>query len=148
MGDLSSKDHLSTRGLAIVNDASGEVVFAAEITHRGEKVGAALAKRRAVRRSRRQRKTRYRPARFDNRRRRQGWLAPSLNSRLGNLLTWVARLGRWSPIGYLSQELVRFDTALLQEPELSAVEYQHGTPFRFHVREKLFSNTESTCSYC
>ena len=32
-------------GLAIVNDASGEVVFAAEIAHRGEKVRAALAKR-------------------------------------------------------------------------------------------------------
>lgn len=135
-------------GLAIVNDTSGEVVFAAEITHRGEKVRAALAKRRAVRRSRRQRKTRYRPARFDNRRRRQGWLAPSLNSRLANLLNWVARLGLWSPIGHLSQELVRFDTALLQEPELSRVEYQHGTLFGFEVREYLLTKWECTCAYC
>src|SRR5258708_32671343 len=123
----------------MVNDARGEGDFAAKNTHQGEKVRAALARRRAFRPSRRQRKTRYRPARFDNRRRRQGWLAPSLNSRLGNLLTWVARLGRWSPIGYLSQELVRFDTALLQEPELSGVEYQHGTLFGFEVGESLLS---------
>ena len=51
-----------TTGLALVNDASGEVVWAAELTHRGQQVKKHLADRRAVRRSRRQRKTRYRPA--------------------------------------------------------------------------------------
>src|SRR5260370_7011032 len=66
-------------GLAIVNDASGEVVFAAEITHRGEKVRAALSKRRAVRRSRRQRKPRFLPARFDNRPPSNDALPPSFN---------------------------------------------------------------------
>src|SRR5436190_580560 len=40
-----------TTGLAIVNDASGEVIWAAELTHRGEAVHEALVKRRAVRRS-------------------------------------------------------------------------------------------------
>ena len=135
-------------GLAIVNDASGEVIFAAEIVHRGERVRKALAKRRAVRRSRRQRKTRYRPSRFENRRCKQGWLAPSLNSRLANLLTWVARLGRWCPIGHLSQELVKFDTALLQEPELSGVEYQHGTLFGFEVRQYLLTKWGWMCAYC
>jgi len=50
----------------------------------------------------RQRHARYRPARFANRRRREGWLPPSLESRLGNLLTWVARLRRLAPIAALS----------------------------------------------
>ena len=52
-----------TTGLALVNDASGEVVWAAELTHRGKQIKQRLDQRRAARHSRRQRKTRYRKAR-------------------------------------------------------------------------------------
>ena len=76
-----------TTGLAVVNDATGQVVWAAEVAHRGEQVKARLDQRRACRRSRRSRHTRYRPARFLNRRRRVGWLPPSLESRLSNTIT-------------------------------------------------------------
>ncbi len=55
-----------TTGLAVVCDATGQVVWAAELTHRGEQVKAQLEQRRRCRRSRRQRHTRYRPARFLN----------------------------------------------------------------------------------
>src|SRR5260370_29239143 len=58
-----------TSGLALVNDATGEMVFAAELVHRADAIKKALAQRRAVRRGRRQRKTRYREPRFANRRR-------------------------------------------------------------------------------
>ena len=85
-------------GLALVNDATGEVIFAAELTHRGQAIKAALDDRRAVRRGRRNRDTRYRQPRFLNRRRPQGWLAPSLESRVCNVLTWVKRLMRLCPI--------------------------------------------------
>jgi hypothetical protein len=68
-------------GMALVEDATGQVVWAAELTHRGQQVHERLLARRAVRRSRRMRHTRYRPARFANRRRREGWLPPSLESR-------------------------------------------------------------------
>src|SRR5579864_1331738 len=76
-------------GMALVDDPSGEVVFAAELTHRGKQIKHALDQRRAVRRGRRQRNTRYRAPRFHNRRRRSGWLPPSLESRVANTLTWV-----------------------------------------------------------
>lgn len=69
-----------TTGLAIVNQESGEVVFAAEIDHRGTAIKSSLDSRRSLRRSRRNRKTRYRKPRFDNRARPKGWLAPSLKS--------------------------------------------------------------------
>ena len=39
-----------TSGLAVTNDTTGEVVWAAELTHRGEQVHKALQKRAAVRR--------------------------------------------------------------------------------------------------
>src|SRR5258708_35017790 len=58
-----------TTGVAIVNDAKGQVVAAAEITHRGQQIRARLMARRAIRHSRRSRHTRYRPAPLENRRR-------------------------------------------------------------------------------
>src|SRR5207253_11415860 len=98
-----------TTGLALLNDATGEVIFAAEITHRGGEIKKALQGRRDVRRGRRQRDTRYRKPRSQNCRRTQGWLPPSLRSRLSNVVTWVKRLMRLCPIGALSQEVVRSD---------------------------------------
>lgn len=135
-------------GLAIVNDAAGQVVWAAELTHRGQRVREALLARRALRRGRRQRHTRYRPARFNNRRRRAGWLPPSLDSRLSNVLTWVARLRRYVPIGAVSQELVKFDTQLIENPEISDMAYQQGELAGYEVREYLLEKWARTCAYC
>ena len=137
-----------TTGLALVSDASGEVVWAAECSHRGEQIRKRLADRRAVRRSRRQRKTRYRQPRFENRRRREGWLPPSLESRVQNVLTWVSRLGRLCPIEALSLELVRFDTQLLENPEISGGEYQQGTLAGYETREYLLEKWGRKCAYC
>ncbi len=137
-----------TTGVAIVNDASGEVVFAAELQHRGQRIKAALDDRRAVRRSRRTRHTRYRKARFLNRRRLAGWLAPSLMSRVHNIITWVSRLRRLCHITAISQELVRFDTQLMQNPEISGVAYQQGTLQGYEVREYLLEKWQRHCAYC
>ena len=117
-----------TTGLALIDDASGEIIWAAELTHRGEQIKRSLDKRRAVRRSRRQRKTRYRKPRFLNRRKRAGTLPPSLESRVCNVVTWVRRLIRLCPIGAISQELVRFDLQQMENPEIAGIEYQQGTP--------------------
>ena len=116
-----------TTGVALVNDVSGEVVWAAELTHRGQAIKKALDDRRAVRRSRRERNTRYRQPRFQNRRKSKGWLPPSLESRIANVLTWTQRLMRFCPIVALSQELVRFDMEALENPEIQGIEYQQGT---------------------
>ncbi len=137
-----------TTGMAIVDDAGGEVVFAAEIHHRGQAIKASLDDRRARRRSRRNRHTRYRQARCANRRRREGWLPPSLESRIGNVLTWVKRLVRLSPIAAISQELVRFDMQLMSNPEITGKEYQQGTLAGYEVREYLLEKWKRTCAYC
>lgn len=59
-----------TTGMAIVNDNTGEIVWAAELEHRGFEIKKSLDSRRGVRRSRRQRHTRYRQPRFLNRTRK------------------------------------------------------------------------------
>jgi len=137
-------------GIALVAEYKRcpRVVWASEIEHRGEQIKQALEKRRAVRRSRRNRKTRYRKARFLNRRRPEGWLPPSLESRIANIETWVKRLSRWSPVSALSLEVVRFDTQKLQNPEINGVKYQRGELFGYEIREYLLEKWGRKCAYC
>ncbi len=137
-----------TTGIAVENDATGQVAWAAEIQHRGQQVKQHLEDRRAHRRSRRTRHTRYRPRRFENRCRPDGWLPPSLESRIANVLTWVRRLCRWAPVAALSQELVKFDMQLMERPEISGAEYQQGTLAGYEVREYLLEKFQRTCAYC
>ncbi len=137
-----------TSGIAVVNDMSGEVTWAGEITHRGEQVHKNLTTRRSVRRSRRARHTRYRQPRWRNRRRSQGWLAPSLGSRLQNMLIWAARVRRFCAIGAISLELVRFDMTLIQNPDLEGIVYQRGTLWGMEVRQYLLAKWEHRCAYC
>ena len=137
-----------TTGVAIVQEATGRVVAAVEIEHRGRAIKASLKDRSALRRGRRQRKTRYRKPRFDNRTRREGWLPPSLESRVAHVLTWVGRLLRLCPITAASQELVKFDLQKEQDPEISGVEYQQGTLAGYELREYLLEPWHCTCAYC
>src|SRR5258708_4023150 len=135
-------------GIALVNDATGEVVFAAELTHRGQEIKHALDGRRGVRRGRRRRDTRYRQPRWSNRKRPKGWLAPSLKSRVFNVVTWAKRFMHLCPITALSQELVRFDLQAMENPEIAGVEYQQGTLAGYEVREYLLEKWNRKCTYC
>jgi hypothetical protein len=71
LGDSTIHDHRlkidpgsKTTGIAIVQAGTNHVVFACELTHRGQAIRDALLARRAIRRGRRQRHTRYRKPRF------------------------------------------------------------------------------------
>lgn len=137
-------------GLALVADfkRGKRVVWAAELTHRGQFIRDALLSRRQLRQGRRSRHTRYRPARFLNRTKPAGWLAPSLQSRIENIWTWYCRLSRACPITGISQELVRFDTQLMQNAEISGVAYQQGELAGYEVREYLLEKWSRKCAYC
>ena len=133
-------------GFAILNGA--QVVWAAELTHRGQAIKDALLSRRQLRRGRRNRHTRYRQPRFLNRTRPQGWLAPSLEHRVLTTLTWVNKLIKLAPIGSIAQELVRFDLQRLENPEISGIEYQQGTLLGYEIREYLLDAWNRKCTYC
>ena len=137
-----------TTGIAVVQEETGRVVFAAELTHRGQAIRDALLARRGIRRNRRQRRTRYRPARFDNRRRPEGWLPPSLLHRVLTTETWTNRLRRLCPITALSVELAKFDAQLMENAEISGVEYQRGKLLGWEVRAYLLEKWGRRCAYC
>jgi 5-methylcytosine-specific restriction endonuclease McrA len=139
-----------TTGIALVGhfDRGSEVIWAGNLNHRGGQIKADLESRRAIRRGRRHRKTRYRPARFLNRRKPKGWLPPSLMSRVNNLKNWMLKLSRLAPLTQIAVETVRFDTQKLQKPEISGVEYQQGELAGYELREYLLEKWGRQCAYC
>ena len=133
-------------GLALLSGFT--LLWVAELTHRGLAIKASLESRRSLRRSRRNRHTRYRIARFLNRTRPKGWLAPSLQHCVETTLTWVNKLSRFAPINTIYQELVRFDLQRIENPEITGVEYQQGLLAGYEVREYLLNKWERKCTYC
>jgi len=134
-------------GFALVNP-KGEVIWGAELTHRGLAIKASLESRRSLRRGRRARHTRYRQPRFLNRCRPKGWLAPSLLHRVLTIETWVKRLCSYPNVVEIRMELVRFDLQQLETPEISGVQYQQGELAGYEVREYLLNKWDRKCAYC
>lgn len=139
-----------TTGMALVRQSATEtrVLSLIEVEHRGASISQALTRRAALRHGRRSRNLRYRAPRFNNRRRREGWLPPSLQHRVDTVMSWVARLRALAPVVELAQELVRFDTQLMQNAEISGIEYQRGTLAGYEVREYVFEKMGRQCVYC
>ena len=138
-------------GIALVAEFAKRgktIVWAAEIQHRGQAIRNALLSRRAVRRFRRNRKTRYRAPRFDNRTRPAGWLPPSLMSRVYNVKTWALRLQQVSPVSSIAVETVRFDTQIMVNGKMSGIEYQQGTLQGYEIKEYLLEQWGRHCVYC
>ena len=139
-----------TTGVALVRvDAEGvtHVLQGFDLEHRGKRIGEALVQR-AGRRRRRRGKLRYRPTRFDNRRKPEGWLPPSLRHRVNTTKALAERLRRLAPVASIDMELVRFDTRLMQDPTVSGVAYQQGTLQGYEVREYLLQHWVRKCAYC
>ena len=137
-----------TTGIAII-DNKGSVVMLAELEHRGRIIKKNLDSRRAIRRSRRQRKTRYRASRFNNRTRPESWLAPSVKSRADNVINFIKKYKKLLNIAQIEIEKVSFDTAQMSsEIELYGVDYQQGPLYQNKLRVFIFSRSNGKCSYC
>ena len=135
-------------GIAIVDDKDS-VVMLSEIEHRGHIIKKDLDSRRAVRKSRRQRKTRYRPARFLNRTRPEGWLAPSVKSRADNVINFIKKYKKLLNINKVMIENVSFDTTQMSsDTKLVGTTYQQGPLYNTNLRKYIFSKTNGRCSYC
>lgn len=110
-----------------------------------------LAKRLELRHSRRNRKTRYRKARFLNRIRRKhkGWLAPSIENKINVHLKLVADIHKILPITKVVVEVAQFDIQKIKNPNISGVEYQQGEQLGWaNVREYVLFRDEHQCQCC
>ena len=119
-----------------------------EIAHQGRAVSRRLTKRSQLRRNRRYRKTRFRQHRPDKRTKPEGWLSPSILSRLHNTLTWVNRLATMLPITEIHVETNVFDPQVLRNPEIKGAEYQQGPLYRTNLRTAVMTRDSNRCVYC
>lgn len=124
-----------------------EIVFRMELKHRGDVIKSDLQKRAGFRHGRRSRNLRYRKERF-NKKKKNGWLPPSLTHRVLTVETWIKRFCKFCPIVVIEIEQVRFDTHKIVNPEISGIEYQQGTLFGYEIREYLLEKWNRECAYC
>ena len=140
-----------TTGFAIVRkDGKDEdhVLHLSQLKHRGQQIHLDLKQRSAIRRGRRSRKTWYRAPRFDNRTKPEGWIPPSLLHRVQTTETWVRRYMSLAPLSSIAFEYTNFDMQLMQNPDISGVEYQKGTLQGYEVRQYLYEKFGHRCVYC
>ncbi len=147
--ELNIDPGASATGIAVVSEKGGvrQAHTLVELRHRGNRVRNDLARRRTLRRNRRGR-IRNRPPRFDNRTRPEGWLAPSLVSRLANTITWVKRLSAIFPVRHIRVENAVFDTQLMQDAEVEGEQYQQGDLLGWQLRSYVFHRDGYRCAYC
>ncbi len=137
-------------GWAVLREdgAQAAVLVLGELVHKPG-IKAALESRRSVRRGRRNRKTRYRPPRFLNRGGdKTGWLPPSLLARIQQTTNLVRKVRRLAPVTALSTEHVKFDTQLVENPNITGVEYQQGALAGYEVKEYILERDGRRCAYC
>lgn len=165
-------------GIAMVLDQQQPKVLSLIEVHHKQGIKKSLDERRQFRRFRRNRYRRYRARRFNNRPRvkchvcgqnarlghatcrahagvphnpealQKRWLPPSIRARVEAQESWVRRLRRWCPVTFISVESVKFDTQLMQNPNISGVEYQQGTLQGYEVREYIFERDGHKCWWC
>ena len=119
-------------GIAVVRPDDNGIQHAQSylcLEHRGAQIHKKMGQRASYRRRRRSANRSSRAARFNNRKRRQEWLPPSLEHRVATTQSWVQRLKKIAPIQEIHMELVKFDTQKLQNPEIIGIEYQRGELF-------------------
>lgn len=133
-------------GLAITSE--DKVLAKGEITFRTD-VKSLLETRKIYRRSRRNRKTRYRKPRFLNRKRKEGWLPPSVESRINNIFHWIDKFISLLPNPKLHLEVGKFDIQKMQTPDIQGTEYREGPTASYHdVRYYVFARDHYTCQVC
>ena len=124
--------------------------FASEVELRTDIVDL-LSTRRALRRARRNRKTRYRAPRFDNRvhGKKKGWLAPSVENKINAHLSRVAAVRKILPVTKIVVETAAFDIQKIKSPDIECTEYQQGDQLGFwNVREYVLFRDGHKCCHC
>lgn len=137
-----------TRHIGVSATTEHEVLFEAEVHPRSD-IQELLATRRQFRRARRSRKTRYRKARFLNRKKPRGWLAPSVQHKVESHLKAIRLVHTLLPVSRTTIEVAQFDIQKIKNPSIAGEEYQRGPQADFwNTREYVLWRDQHRCQRC
>ena len=142
-----------TIGLSVSSEE--KEYFSGEVAVRNDIVDL-LSTRKQYRKSRHNRKTRYRAPRFNNRvhSKNKGWLAPSIENKCQSHVNVISKVTKILPISHITVELASFDTQKLKadmeglkRPE--STDYQQGEQLGFwNCREYVLFRDNHECQCC
>ena len=137
-----------SKHIGISATTESKVLFESEVELRSD-ITELLSARREMRSARRNRKTRHRKPRFDNRCRRDGWLAPSVQQKVNTHLTVIRKVNEILPVARTIAEVAAFDIQKIKNPDIQGAEYQQGEQLgSWNIREYVLFRDGHTCQCC
>lgn len=144
-----------SKHVGIAATTEKEVLYAEELQPRNDVVKL-LSKRRSLRSARRNRKTRYRKKRFDNRVRskHKDWLAPSVEVKIQEHISAIEHIQKILPVTEVHVETAEFDTQRLKamvegKPLPVGTDYQLGEMYdTYNTRQYVLKRDNYTCQCC
>ena len=146
--DVSLGIDAGSKHIGVSASSEKNEMLAAQVELRSDIVKL-LSSRRELRRNRRNRKTRYRKARFDNRKKKDGWLAPSVEQKVESHLKVIRLVHKLLPITKTTIEVAQFDIQKIKNPYIKGEDYQQGEQMGFwNVREYVLARDGHKCVHC
>jgi RRXRR protein/HNH endonuclease len=137
-----------TKQIGVSATTEQKVLFEAEVLPRSD-LQELLATRSQFRRARRWRKTRYRKVRFLNRKKSDGWLAPSVQHKVEAHLKTIWLVHKILPVRNTLIEVAQFNIQKIRNPEIAGKAYQEGPQLGFwNVREYVLFRDNHCCQWC
>ena len=128
------------------------VLFEGQLEQRTD-IPKLLEKRKNARRTRRNR-LRYRPSRWNNRRKiynkqKDGWLSPSLQASLLTYINIVKFFNKYINIDKVRYEYNNFDIQKLKDPNIQGKDYQQGLLYQEeNIKSYVRKRDNYTCCKC
>ena len=136
------------RHIGIAATSSNKVLVKGEIELRDD-VHENMVNRSRARKLRRNKKTRYRKAKLLNRNRQEGWLPPTVQSKLDATFMWIDKFSKLLPCPILHIEVGKFDIHRMINPDITNENYQNGQCAGYYdVRYFVFARDNYTCQVC
>ena len=127
--------------------ANQKVLYLSEVKLRDD-IRSNMDQRRAYRRTRRSRNTRYRKPCFDNRR-RDGWLTPTVRSKVDSHKRELCFIRKILPVSDVIIEVASFDIHKITNPEVFSSGYQEGRMKDFYnVKQYVLHRDGYCCKKC